>query len=319
MDGRQALDHKLKNLLQTILLIVSMSLLLALISRLLFGPDIWVWAIVALIVMLFTLPSISPWWLLRVYQARPVDPRQSPQIFSILEGVSQRAALPAVPKLYWIPSRTLNAFAVGSRNNSAIAITDGLFRRLIARELAGVMAHEVSHIRNNDLLLMTLADLFTRLTHSLSLVGLFMIFISLPLMMIGQASISLWGMFLLVISPSISALLQLGLSRVREFDADLDAARLTGDPAGLASALAKIDQQTMNVWQRIFMPNYHNQQPSVLRTHPDTATRIERLMALQHGRTAIPYVTAGREYRRDIYNVPITTKPRHRFIRGIWH
>lgn len=321
MNSSQALDHKVKNLLQTILLIVSMSLLLAVISRLLLGPDLWIWVLAGLVVVLFTLPGISPQWLLHVYQARMIKPRQIPRIFSILQSISDRAALPRPPQLYWIPSQTLNAFAVGSRSNAAIAITDGLFRRLNERELAGVIAHEISHIRNNDLRLMTLADLFTRLTHTLSLVGLMMIFISLPLMLIGQASISFWGMLLLVISPSISALLQFGLSRVREFDADLDAARLTADPKGLASALAKIDQQSINLWQRIIMPNYHDQQPSVLRTHPDTASRIERLLSLGQGgeHRHAPSSEAASAFSEGAYNTPVVRRPSHRIIRGIWH
>lgn len=321
MNSRKALDHKLKNLFQTVLLIVSMSLLLAVISRLLLGPDLWLWVIAGLIFMLFTVPGISPRWLLHVYQARLIQPQHSPQVFSILQGISDRAALPRTPRLYWIPSRTLNAFAVGSRNNAAIAITDGLLRTLNPRELAGVIAHEVSHIRNNDLQLMTLADLFTRLTHSLSLLGILIITFTLPLMITTETSISLWGLILLVVSPSISALLQFGLSRVREFDADLDAVRLTGDPRGLASALARIDQQSVNLWQRIIMPNYHNQQPSVLRTHPDTTTRIERLIALGQGseRHDTPFYTASSDFNDGFMSNPVKARPRHRIIRGIWH
>ncbi len=188
--------------------------------------------------------------------------------------LEQRAELETIPALYWIPSRTVNAFATGTKDDAAIAITDDLLQLLSPRETAGVLAHEVSHIANNDMRLIGLADVISRLTRIMSAPGMLLLFLWLPLILPSMANCSLPGLFLLLAAPVISALLQLELSRIREFEADLEAVRLTGDPEGLASALGKISGQYSNLWQRIFFPGYHEPEPLLLRTHPDTAARV---------------------------------------------
>jgi heat shock protein HtpX len=320
MDRKRALDHKLRNLIQSLFLIVGMTLLLALSSRLLLGADFW-WLIVITITMaVMMLPHASPYWLLRLYRAKPVHPAQLPQHWHILKELSRRAELPATPDLFWIPSQTLNAFAVGSRQSSAIAITNGLLQVLSDREIAGVLAHEISHIRNHDLRIMTLADLITRTSHLLSVFALLLILFSLPFIISGEVSISLTGLLILSVAPSINALLQLGLSRIREFDADLDAARLTQDPAGLAAALTKIDPQHLNWWHKILLPGYRDRQPSILRSHPDTHERVERLLNLQYKEPAIrpEYLSNGLAHRKNPYPHIIIRKPGRGFFNGNW-
>ncbi len=108
---------------------------------------------------------------MRLYRATPV-PRDGSQLSSLVDVLSYRADLPHRPVLHVIPSMTLNAFAAGSAKHSAIAVTEGLLRRLSLREIAGVLAHEMSHIRNNDLWVMGLADLMTRFLQILSYVAL---------------------------------------------------------------------------------------------------------------------------------------------------
>jgi Zn-dependent protease with chaperone function len=132
----------------------------------------------------------------------------------------------------------LNAFAVGRPDDAVIALTDGLLRNLTLRELAGVLAHETSHIRNHDLWLMGLADLDSRLTRLMTLVGLLLMILALPLWWAGVTNLPWLVIPLLVLAPQLTTLFERALSRARELDADLDAAGLTGDPAGLASALA---------------------------------------------------------------------------------
>ena len=148
------------------------------------------------------------------------------------------------------------------------------------RELAGVLAHEISHIRNNDLWLMSLADLTGRLTRTMTLLGLILLFVGLPLWLSGAASLPWLLISLLVFAPQLTVLLQLALSRAREFEADLDAAGLTGDPAGLASALARLERCQRGIWERILMPGYRLPEPSLLRSHPPTEQRIARLETL---------------------------------------
>ena len=308
-------SHKIRNRIQTVLLVAGICLLPTLIARLILGPDIWLWLVASLLLIMFSLPSLSPYWVLRLYGAHPVDPRQSPPLYSLVSELSRRAGLATVPRLYWIPSQTLNAFAVGNAKNSAIAVSEGLIQLLSPRELAGAMAHEISHIRNNDLRLMMLADLFSRLTYLLSLTGFLTILIALPWIFIGDLEISIPGLLLMIFSPTISALLQLGLSRVREFNADLEAARLTGDPTGLAQALLKIDQQNQNPWLRIFIPSYRDPHPSILRSHPETQRRIQRLLTMQ---------TPQSQFEPHFHRVfhPFTQvslgKPKHHFFTGIW-
>jgi heat shock protein HtpX len=128
----------------------------------------------------------------------------------------------------------MNAFAVGKPEDSAVAVTDGLIRNLNLRQITGVLAHEVSHIRNGDLKVMALGDTLSRLTGSISTFGLLL---GLPAAFITGGGASAWAALgFIVAAPTIGGLLQLSLSRTREYDADLDAAGLTGDPEGLASA-----------------------------------------------------------------------------------
>ena len=154
----------------------------------------------------------------------------------------RRAGLPATPVPHYVPSAVVNAFATGSKQEASIALTDGLLRSLSPRELAGVLAHEIAHIASEDLRVMGLADSVSRFTSLLALMGQIAILLSLPALLVGAAEVYWPGLLLLAASPQLALLAQLGLSRVREFDADRLAAELTGDPQGLASALAKIEQ-----------------------------------------------------------------------------
>jgi heat shock protein HtpX len=174
----------------------------------------------------------------------------------------------------------MNAFSVGTSNNSAIAVSDGIIRYLSWREVAGVLAHEMSHIRNNDLRLLSLADFMTRITSILSFFGQILIILYLPLVFFSKANMPLMPILLLIFAPSLSIFLQLALSRTREFNADLGAAHLTGDPAGLASALIKMDQYDQSIWHYILFPGRKPQHPSILRTHPHTEERLKRLRSL---------------------------------------
>jgi heat shock protein HtpX len=171
---------------------------------------------------------------MRLYRARPVSAQEAPALWNAVQALTERAGLPRWPELYYLPSQVMNAFAVGTPVNSAIGLTDGLLRHLDLREIVGVLAHEISHVHNNDLRVMGLADLFSRGTSILSLLGQILLLLNLPLILFTQVTVNWWAIALLVFAPNLSALAQLALSRTREFDADLNAARLTGDPEGLA-------------------------------------------------------------------------------------
>ncbi|HKJ75778.1 MAG TPA: zinc metalloprotease HtpX, partial [Gammaproteobacteria bacterium] len=271
----QSLDrHRLSNGLQSALLITAMAAVLAAVGWALGGTFMALWALASGVLLLVVAPRIPPAWLLRLYGARPLAPYQAPQLHAILATLSRRAGV-AVPALYYLPSRLMNAFSVGGGREAALTVSDGLLRGLGRRELAAVMAHELSHIRHNDTRVMGLADAVSRLTHVLSLLGQLLVLINLPLIVLGRAPFPWLGVLLLVLAPLLSALLQLALSRTREFDADLGAARITEDPAALASALTKLEQQERH-WSRLLLPGQRNPSPSLLRTHPRTEERVER-------------------------------------------
>ena len=194
-------------------------------------------------------------------------------------------------------------------------MSDGLLRNLSSRELMGVLAHEVSHIRHNDMWVMTLADLVSRLTGLLSLVGQVLLLVNLPLLLLGMATFSWLGVLLLIAAPTISALLQLALSRSREYEADMGAADLTGDPAALASALHRLDRVPGGWFEQVFLPGRRVPDPSLLRTHPPTEERVRRLLSLVARR---PRVRTMPEYDPWLSALPrITMTPRWR-IGGMW-
>jgi heat shock protein HtpX len=134
-----------------LLLLAGMVALLSACGWIVAGPEGIVWALIAGGVSLVFSPRISPRLILRLYRARPLHPAEAPAIHRVLARICERAGLLRVPALYYVPSRMLNAFAVGQSQEATVALTDGLLRHLTLRELAGVLAHEVSHARNRDL------------------------------------------------------------------------------------------------------------------------------------------------------------------------
>ncbi len=280
LSRERRLRHKLRNLLHSVLLIGGMAAIAAISAWTIWGGDGVVWAAVGMGLALVLSPSLPPELLLSMYRAVPLDRARFPEGVAIVEELAARAGLPRAPRLYYVASRTLNAFTVGSRANAAITVTDGLLRALNQRELAGVLAHEISHVENNDLWIMTLADTMSRVTGVISYFGMILLFANLPLLLLGGLGVSWLLVAVLVAAPTIMSLLQLALSRAREYDADLDAAALTGDPVGLASALEKLERYQGRFWEEIVFPGRRIPEPSLLRTHPPTEERIRRLLEL---------------------------------------
>lgn len=270
--------HQWRNRLQTALLILLLLVISSLAGSFLLGEQgLWL-ALGGAIFTLFLEPVAAWRMTLRLYQARPIYSFEAPQLWHNVKVLAERAELPTVPELYYIPSSMVNAFAVGHGRNAAIALTDGLFSRLTLRELTGVIGHEIAHIAHGDLMVMGLADYISRLTNIFSVAGQLMLILSLPVLFIeGYAvKINIFSVLLLLFSPQLAALAQLGLSRIREYDADQKSAILTGDPMGLAYALARIEQGNRS-WLELLLPGWGNPQPSWLRSHPPTEERIKRL------------------------------------------
>jgi len=278
------LRHRLNNLAQSALILAGMGLLVWTMVRLLAGPD---WALAMLLMALGAMlaaPAVPRRFLLSAYGARRLDAAAFPQGVAVLAALARRAALPRPPELWYVPSRLPNAFAMGRPEDSAICVTDGLLRLLDARELAAVLAHEVAHIAHRDLWIMGMADAMSRVVSVASWAGQLTLLLNLPLLAAGLAVVPWGAVLLLVFSPTVMALLQLALSRSREFDADLGAVRLTGDPEGLAAALVKLERRTGRFWEEILLPGRRIPEPSLLRTHPPTRERVARLRALAAAR-----------------------------------
>ena len=276
--------YKRRNAAQALLLLGGMVGMAALCAWVLAGlPGVW-WVAVLGLVALALRPSLPSAWVLRMYGARALPPGAAPELHQVVRALSARAELPAVPQLHYVASSMLNAFAVGRRHDAAIGVTDGLLRCLTGRELAGVLAHEISHVRADDLWIMTLADTVSRVSHALSYAGLILVVLGLPVLTATGAGDLLIVALALTVTPTVVTLLQLALSRSREYDADLEAARLTGDPEGLARALRKLERVEGGIWERILVPHRRPPDPLLLRTHPPTDRRVERLLALSAAR-----------------------------------
>lgn len=304
------------NRLQSLVLVLALLGISTLAGGLLFGED-GLWIAFVGVVLALVFEPMAAWRLtLHLYRARPIHPDQAPELWRLMLALADKAQLPAAPALYYVPSPVVNAFAVGTRGNSAIALSNGLLNRLSLRELAGVLAHEMAHIVHGDLRVMSLADYISRLTHMFALAGQFMLLLSLPLLFIDGIDVSVnWaGLLLLLLSPQVALLMQLGLSRLREYDADLTAVALTGDPAGLASALARIERSSRS-WLAVVLPGWGNPEPSWLRTHPATEERIRRLQELTPA--SQPLFHYPEEGFSGYRATPLMRNPRWR-IGGLW-
>jgi heat shock protein HtpX len=319
LDPASARRHRLLNALHSALLLGGMALILAACAWVLAGPDGLAWTFLGALLGFALMPQVSPRLVLGLYRARRIGAHELPELTAMVRELSRRAGLAVVPSLYYVPSSTLNAFAVGSRDDAAIALTDGLLRRLSLRELAGVLAHELSHVRNNDLWVMNLADVVSRLTGFMSSLGLVLLFVGLPLVLTGAAGPG-WLLLigLLILAPTLASLLQLALSRAREYDADRMAAELTGDPAALAAALVKLERYQGRMWEDILMPGRRVPVPSLLRTHPPTEARIERLLSLYGPEVRTPLPPAPGLGAPARFAAPTPGRPHWRAT-GVWY
>jgi heat shock protein HtpX len=271
------LGRRVSHALQTAALLGAMALLAGYLGWALLGTGGLVVAMFVVVLVLAYGPRVSPRLLLRFVGASELSAAQAPGLHHLVEALSERAGLARAPRLFHVPTQVLNAFAIGQRSDAAIAVTDGLLRRLAPREIAGVLAHEIAHVRSNDIWVMTLAELASRMTGTLSFFGMMLLFVMLPLSLFGAGGMPFLPVLVMLFAPIISAALQLALSRTREYDADIGAIELTGDPRGLASALDMLEKLQGGWMERMFMARV----PQWLRSHPETKERIRRLMALE--------------------------------------
>ena len=279
LDQRTRRRYRVRNTAQAALLLGGMVAVLAGLAWMLLGPAGLVWVLLAGGLVSALRPHVPPGWVLSVYGAVPLPPDLAPALHHYVRVLAERARLGTLPVLYLVPSPLVNAFAVGRRGDTALAVTYGLLYRLNSRQLVGVLAHEVCHIRADDVRIMNLSDTVGRLTHGLAYLGLLLLLFAVPMTATGTTT-PLWVAALLIVVPALVTLLQLALSRSREYDADLAAATLTGDPEGLAAALEQLECAEGRLWERVIVPRGRIPDPLLLRTHPPTEERTRRLRAL---------------------------------------
>ena len=226
---------------------------------------------------------------LRMYHAIEVDARTAPELYGIVQQLAANAGLP-MPRVYLIDNPQPNAFATGrDPGNAAVAATTGLLRTLSRDEIAGVMAHELAHIRNRDTLIMTVT---ATIAGAISMLANFAFFFggnrenNNPLGVIGV-------LIAAIVAPIAAMLVQFAISRTREYSADRLGAEIAGDPRGLASALAKISGMAARIpnleaerspaTAHLFIVNPLSGQrmDNLFSTHPATENRIAALMAME--------------------------------------
>jgi heat shock protein HtpX len=268
---------------KTFLLIVALTAILVYLGGLTYGPE---GAAVAFFIGL-ALNGVSYFFSDRIvlssYRARVVQREDAPQLFSAVEQLAMKAGLP-MPKVAIVPSQTPNAFATGRNpQHAVVAVTEGIMQTLSRSELDGVLAHELGHIRNRDILIGSLAAVLAQAIMMVSR----MAHLVAPRDRDGRSSNPYAALALMVLAPLAAMLLQMAISRGREYMADEFAARTTGMPEQLASALEKISGQNRRspmqgaepatAHMMIVNPLSGSGIASLFSTHPPIGKRIERL------------------------------------------
>ncbi|MFD1721299.1 zinc metalloprotease HtpX [Amnibacterium endophyticum] len=282
------MPHRHYNGLKTALLFGLLGAVILGASYLLFGPNLGALTIGLVIALAVNLGAywFSDTVAIKAMRAQPVSEAEQPEMHRIVRELSEKAGQP-MPRLYVSPTQAPNAFATGRNpEHAAVCCTEGILGILTERELRGVLGHELMHVYNRDMLTGSIAaamsSVITYLAYAALLFG-------------GgrdERSNPLAGMLMLFLGPLAAGIVQMAISRTREYDADEDGARLTGDPLALASALAKLER---GVQQRPLAPEPRLQSSSHLMianpfraqdvsalfsTHPPMGKRIARLEAM---------------------------------------
>jgi heat shock protein HtpX len=287
------------NQIRTTLLLAGMTVFVVLIGRLIGGPSGMVMALVLAAGMNFFSYWFSDKIVLRMYRAQEVSPQQAPELYNLVATLARRAQLP-MPKVYIIPKETPNAFATGRNpEHAVVAVTQGLLKLLSREELTGVLAHELAHVNNRDILIGSIAA---------TMAGAIMVLASMARWSAifgggrsDEDNGGLGGLGLIVMSilaPIGAMIIQMAVSRSREYLADATGARFAGSSQGLAGALEKLgaysrrlpmDANPSTAHMFIVNPLTGKSRMNLFSTHPPLEQRIARLRG-----TAPPPAPQGR-------------------------
>jgi len=277
------------NLLKTAVLMAAITALFMAIGAFIGGRAGMMIALLVAVGMNFFSYWFSDKMVLRMYNAREVGPGDAPEYYNIVAELAQRAGLP-MPRVYLIHEDQPNAFATGRNpEHAAVAATTGILRMLSARELRGVMAHELAHVRHRDILTSTIAATVAGAIASLAQFGMFF----------GGGDRErpnfVVQLIVMILAPVAAMLIQMAISRAREFGADRGGAEISGDPEALASALRKIEafarglpmqaaeEHPATAQMMIINPLSGGDLTGLFRTHPATEERVARLLEIARG------------------------------------
>jgi len=271
------------NTFKTAFLLTLLTLLLMFIGRAFGGQNGMLLALAFAAVMNFVSYFYSDKIALAMYRAQPVTREELPRAYAAVERLTQKIGIP-MPKIYVIPNDSPNAFATGRNpQHASVAVTQGILNLLNDEELEGVLAHELGHVNNRDILIGSVAATIAGAITMLSRFGFFF----------GgnrddRRGGGIGALLMLILAPFAAMLIQLWVSRTREYDADATGAHFTGNPYALASALAKLDAYSRRLPMQatpstahlfIIQPFLGMNFGSLFSTHPPIAKRIERLTA----------------------------------------
>lgn len=280
------------NNFKTFLLMLVMTLILIAIGNILGGTQGMVIAFVLAAVMNFASYWFSDRIVLSMYRAKKIEEQDMPELYSIVRNLTRQASLP-MPGLYFIDTPMPNAFATGRNpSHAAVAVTRGIVDLLDSRELSGVIAHELSHVKNRDILISTIAATFAGAVFILARMAQFAAILG------GGRSgrDSRGGVFSLlaiaIIAPVAAMIVRMAISRSREYQADASGARISGDPLSLASALRKLESGIQHNRAEVNPSTAHlfivnplkgGSILALFSTHPPMADRISRLENMARG------------------------------------
>lgn len=274
------------NTFKTAFLLTVLTLLLLFLGQVFGGQNGMIIALVIAAVMNFISYFYSDKIALAMYRAKPVSREELPRAYAIVERLTQKIGIP-MPKIYVIPTESPNAFATGRNpEHASVAVTQGILDLLNDEEMEGVLAHELGHVRNRDILISSIAATIAGAITYLAEIGRWgMIFGGYDRDENNRGG-GFAALFMLILAPIAAFLIQLAVSRSREYQADETGAHFTGNPYALASALAKLDAYSKRLPLQatpstahlfIIQPFLGMSLMGLFQTHPPIAKRIERL------------------------------------------
>jgi heat shock protein HtpX len=275
------------NTFKTAFLLTALTLLLLMIGRAFGGQNGMAIALAFAVIMNFVAYFFSDKIALATYRAQPVTREQLPRVYGVVERLTQKIGIP-MPKIYVIPTDSPNAFATGRNpQHASVAVTQGILNLLNDEELEGVLAHELGHVNNRDILISSIAATIAGAITMLANMGKWaMIFGGFGGRDERDRGGGLAALFMLIVAPIAAMLIQLAISRSREYQADASGAHYTGNPYALASALRKLDAYSRRIPMVaspstahlfIIQPLLGVNLGSLFSTHPPISKRIERL------------------------------------------